>query len=363
VFDDGYVRVWKIPESGLSAPTNEPACKFPAHAEKIQIVKFHPFAKDIILTSAFDRSVKVWDISDNEDAKFDLQGHTEQAFSLDWSQNGKYIASVCKDGRIRIYEPLGPTADQPKIEGGDIVVKKGARILWVLDDQYLVITGFNKTSERQVMVYRASDLKEVHTVPLDVSPTILIPYYDQDSNTLFVTGKGESTVVTFEVSTDAPHLFALSPYKPSGLHQGFSFLPKNVCDVRQVEFARAFRLLNTTFEPITFTVPRVKTAYFQDDLFPPTKILWEATISSREWLSGSNKQPKCISLQPGGMKCLSATRAQQDIPQTPSYRSAELPSSNIFSAKQVTADPTNSVSSIIAVSNKLEQDNTGVDRC
>ena len=73
-----------------------------------------------------------------------LQGHTEQAFSLDWSQNGKYIASVCKDGRIRIYEPLGPTADQPKIEGGDIVVKKGARILWVLDDQYLIITGFNK---------------------------------------------------------------------------------------------------------------------------------------------------------------------------------------------------------------------------
>ena len=39
------------------------------------------------------------------------------------------------------------------------------------------------------MVYRASDLQEVHTVPLDVSPTILVPYYDQDSNTLFVTGK------------------------------------------------------------------------------------------------------------------------------------------------------------------------------
>ena len=46
-----------------------------------------------------------------------------------------------------------------------------------------------RQSERQVMVYRASDLKEVNTVPLDVSPTILIPYYDQDSNTLFVTGK------------------------------------------------------------------------------------------------------------------------------------------------------------------------------
>ena len=53
------------------------------------------------------------------------------------------------------------------------------------------------------MVYQAHDLKEVHTFPLDVSPTILVPYYDQDSNTLFVTGK----VRQFEISknlTDFP---------------------------------------------------------------------------------------------------------------------------------------------------------------
>ena len=68
-----YVRVWKIPENGLLEPTNEPVIKFSAHAEKIQILKFHPFVKDVILTSAFDRSVKVWDLSDNEEPKFELQ--------------------------------------------------------------------------------------------------------------------------------------------------------------------------------------------------------------------------------------------------------------------------------------------------
>ena len=51
---------------------------------------------------------------------------------------------MCKDGRIRIYEPLGATGNNPKLEGGDIVAKKGARILWVLDDQYLIITGFSR---------------------------------------------------------------------------------------------------------------------------------------------------------------------------------------------------------------------------
>ena len=72
------------------------------------------------------------------------QGHTEQAFSLDWSQSGQLIASVCKDGRIRIYEPLGATGCTPKLEGGDIVVKKGARVVWVLEDQYLIVTGFSR---------------------------------------------------------------------------------------------------------------------------------------------------------------------------------------------------------------------------
>ena len=39
------------------------------------------------------------------------------------------------------------------------------------------------------MVYRTEDLKMMHSETLDVSPAILIPYYDEDSNTLFLTGK------------------------------------------------------------------------------------------------------------------------------------------------------------------------------
>ena len=70
-------------------------------------------------------------------------------------------------------------------------------------------------------------------------------------------------MTTFEVASDAPHLFPLSPYKAAGLHQAISFLHKNVCNVRDVEFARAYRITNTTIEPVSFSVPRVKTAFFQ----------------------------------------------------------------------------------------------------
>ena len=47
-----------------------------------------------------------------------------------------------KDGKIRIFEPR--KSPQPISEGGEIVPKKGARIAWVLNGHYLIVTGFSK---------------------------------------------------------------------------------------------------------------------------------------------------------------------------------------------------------------------------
>ena len=48
---------------------------------------------------------------------------------------------------------------------------------------------FARQSERQVSLFRAKDLKEMTTLAMDVSPTILRPFHDEDSSTLFLTGK------------------------------------------------------------------------------------------------------------------------------------------------------------------------------
>ena len=47
-----------------------------------------------------------------------------------------------------------------------------------------------RVSERQIQVFKADSLNSpLNTVGLDVSPAILIPFYDEDSSTLFLTGK------------------------------------------------------------------------------------------------------------------------------------------------------------------------------
>ena len=40
--------------------------------------------------------------------------------------------------------------------------KKGARIVWTNDGEFLVVTGFSKQSERTISVYRAKDLELLH---------------------------------------------------------------------------------------------------------------------------------------------------------------------------------------------------------
>ncbi|XP_017767884.1 PREDICTED: coronin-7 isoform X2 [Nicrophorus vespilloides] len=306
--DDGVVKLWMIPENGLVEPTNEAESEFNAHLDKIYFIKFHPTAKDVLATGSFDMTIKIWDLSTLTE-KYVLRDHVDQMFSFAWSPCGSFCSTVSKDGKIRVYKPRN--SETPVREGKGPVGNRGARIIWALDGNFIVVMGFDKVSERQIMVFNANDLNNpLNTIGLDVSPAILIPSYDEDSSTLFLTGKGDSTIYAFEITEETPYICHLSHHRSNNLHQGLSFLPKNVCDVSVVEFAKALRLTNNSIEPLSFTVPRIKTDLFQDDLFPPTRITWKPTVTSAEWFSGKDKAVQRISLKPEGMDLLSESQGQ-----------------------------------------------------
>lgn len=302
--DDGIVKIWNIAEGGLTEPINTPTSEFAAHGDKIYFARFHPLAENVLLTASYDMNMKLWDLNTKSES-ICLTGHTDQIFAFSWSPCGKYGATVSKDGKIRVYDPR--KSSDPIREGNGPVGSRGARIVWAIDGNYIVVTGFDKVSERQIMVFKATDLSSpLNTIGLDVSPAILVPFYDEDSSTLFVTGKGDSTIYAFEITDESPYICPLSHHKCATAHQGLSFLTKNHCDVSAVEFAKALRLTNNTVEHLSFAVPRIKSELFQDDIFPPTRVIWTATMTASEWFAGKDKPAKFISLQPEGMECLSA---------------------------------------------------------
>ncbi len=73
--------------------------------------------------------------------------------------------------------------------------------------------------------------------------------------------------------------------------------------MRKVVIAHGVRLTLSTVDQFTVKVPRTRLEYFQDDLYPPTSVMWEPVLNAQEWFDG--KQPKdrnTIDLRPADMK-------------------------------------------------------------
>ncbi|KAA0706137.1 Coronin-7 [Triplophysa tibetana] len=296
--DDAKIRVWQIPEGGLTETLTEPGLVLKGHTEKIYSIKFHPHASGLLASSSYDLTVRLWNIETGEEVKR-LSGHQDQIFAMAWSPDGKLLATVCKDGKVRLYDPR--KSSLPLQEGPGPEGQRGARVVWVCDGKYLLVSGFDSRSERQLYLYSAESLGSVATAPADVSPSTLIPFYDPDTSVLILTGKGDTRVYIYEIAPEAPYFMECSSYNSSEPHKGLCFLPKTECNVRGVEMARAIRLGKTTIEPLAFNVPRVRKEFFQDDVFPDTAVWWEASLTAAAWLSGSNGQHRKLNLQPKDM--------------------------------------------------------------
>ncbi|XP_069726199.1 coronin-7-like isoform X1 [Phaenicophaeus curvirostris] len=302
--EDAKIRLWRIPEGGLRETLREPKAILRGHTEKIYSIRFHPVASDLLVSSSYDMTVRIWELSAGREALC-LQGHTDQIFSLGWSPDGKKLATVSKDGRLRLYEPR--RSPQPQEEGPGPEGSRGARLVWVCGGDYLLVSGFDSRSERRILLYQAQALSEgpLSVIGLDTAPSTLLPFYDEDTSVVFLTGKGDTRVFLYEVTPEPPYFLECNSFTSSEPHKGFVFLPKTACEVREVEFARALRLGQSSLEPVAFCVPRVKKEYFQDDIFPPTRVWWEPALAGTAWLAGKDGQQRYSSLRPVDMKPVS----------------------------------------------------------
>uniref|UniRef100_A0A665VCU8 Coronin n=1 Tax=Echeneis naucrates TaxID=173247 RepID=A0A665VCU8_ECHNA len=294
--DDAKIRLWQVPEGGLKETLTEPELILQGHTEKIYSIKFHPLASGLLVSSSYDLTVRLWNLESGEQVKL-LTGHKDQVFGIAWSPDGKFLATVCKDGKVRIYDPRKSTS--PLQEGPGPEGPRGARIVWVCEGKYLLVSGFDSRSERGLYLYSADSLSSgaIANIQVDVSPSTLIPFYDPDTNVIILTGKGDTRVHIYEIVPEDPYFMECSSFHSPEPHKGLAFLPKTECNVRDVEIAVGLMLSKTTIEPVAFRVPRVKKEFFQDDVYTDTAVWWEPVLTASAWLSGSNGQHKKISLK------------------------------------------------------------------
>lgn len=323
--DDCTVKVWQIPDKGLDSNLNEPVVDLLGHQRRVGILAWHPSAQNVLASAGSDNKIILWNVGTGE-AMVETE-LPDFALSMSFNYNGSRLACTAKDKKLRILDShTGSIVKEGKCHEG----AKPSHVCYLKDGQ-LLTTGFSKMSERQYALWSEKDLsKPVSLEEIDSSNGVMFIFYDQDTNMIYLCGKGDSLIRYYEVTDEAPYVHYLSLYQSNSPQRGIGFMPKRGLNVNANEIARFYKLHNNGLcEVITFTVPR-KSELFQDDLYPDTASDTPA-ISAEEFFDGKNADPILVSLkealQPSQKEQLKVVRRSNILDKMPS-RSSTIQSNN-----------------------------------
>lgn len=298
VSEDGYAKVWIIPDGGLTATMTDAAQTLKGHKRKATQVKFNTIANNVLATTSADLSVKVWDVERGESViSVDAQ-HSDLIQSLDWSFAGQLVCTTCKDKKLRVVDPR---QNKVAAEGEGHAGVKGSRAIFLGRSDRIFSVGFSKGSEREFAIWDVKDLsKPLVRQSIDSGSGLIMPFFDTDNSILYLTGKGDGNIRYYEIVDEAPFAHQLSEFKSSTPARGIAWVPKRAVSVSDCEIDRALKLATKTLEPIAFVVPR-KSDIFQDDLYPDC-FSGDPTLGAGEWFGGKNGDPKLRKMEGGFVK-------------------------------------------------------------
>ncbi|XP_065424891.1 coronin-1C isoform X1 [Chrysemys picta bellii] len=293
--EDCTVMVWQIPENGLTLSLTEPVVVLEGHSKRVGIVAWHPTARNVLLSAGCDNIVIIWNVGTGE-ALINLDDmHLDMIYNVSWNRNGSLICTASKDKKVRVIDPR-----KQEIVAEKERAHEGARPMRAifLSDGNVFTTGFSRMSERQLALWNPKNMEEpIALHEMDTSNGVLLPFYDPDTNIIYLCGKGDSSIRYFEITDESPYVHYLNTFSSKEPQRGMGFMPKRGLDVNKCEIARFFKLHERKCEPIIMTVPR-KSDLFQDDLYPDTAGP-EAALEAEEWFEGKNADPILISLKHG----------------------------------------------------------------
>ncbi|WWC85325.1 uncharacterized protein L201_000187 [Kwoniella dendrophila CBS 6074] len=331
--EDGIIRIWSVPKDGMTGVGPEPNQVLKGKGiDKITQIAFHPTAKDLLVGLTNDHgssNIRFWDLSAGEETKVE-QVSDKGVFNFSFSPQGDRVAIAAKDNQILVLDPRKPS-DQ--ITGKAHDSPRSFQIVWI-DETHLASVGFSRGSQRKINSYEISSgtIETISSITIDVSPSVLFPVYDPDTSILYIWGKGERVIQSFEVqlnSRSTEKIVKLPSYTAGQPQVGLVFLPKRLIDVRKVEIAKCLRLTAKTMEEVTFTIPRNKPEFFQDDIYVPTIDVEKYVTTAPEWLQGENTLPSKIDLRPEGMISLSQA-PKNDSAATKKF----VPAANVMSEEE-----------------------------
>lgn len=292
--EDSRIKVWTIPENGLTSDITKATVDLVGHRKKVGIIKWHPTANNILASAGFDFDVIIWDVERGSPVTV-ISGHQDVINCLSWNGNGSLLATTCKDKFTRIIDPRkSEVLNVFSAHSGS----KPSRVHFI-DENRLLTVGCSKDSSREISLWNKSDLSEpIIKHELDQGSGNMLVEYDDVLNIVYVAAKGDCNIRYYEISRESPYIHFLSQYSSTTPQRGFGVLPKRAVNVNKCEIFRLYKLCaNGLCEPISMVVPR-KSDCYQPDIYP--SVAGDtAALTADQWFKNENADPILISLQDG----------------------------------------------------------------
>lgn len=304
--EDTSIKIWSIPEDweptdvkGLAKPgenLTESLVDLIGHRKKVSLLRFHPTASNVLTSTSADYTVKIWDIEKNNEISC-FGDFSDLIQDIVWDVRGDVCATSCKDKIVRLLDPrVGEASDAIFIPHEGL---KSVKLSFIGDSGKILTSGASRQNSREIKIWDLKTLsKPLTTVTIDTASGALLPLFDNDTNILYLCGKGDGIIRPYEFENKDPYLHKLNDgFRSTDPAKGLCMIPKRGLDVMGCETARVLKLTNNKgIHPLVWTVPR-KSDAFQCDIFPDCPSTTPAHTAD-EWAMGSSKLPITMSLNP-----------------------------------------------------------------
>ena len=285
--EDCSVKLFQIPEEGLTKTTHQELQSLPGHVKKVTFVDFNPSVADCLLSASFDDTVKVWNVVKGEElCSLSVEANPTSVW---WNGNGSLLASCAKNKLLKVFDPRQKKAVVSVLCHESV---KSSKLAW-MDSDNLLTCGFTKANAKEVKHWDIRKVGDdlscapVSTTVVDHSSAVATPYFDKESRLLYTLGKGETTIHIFDFNTDKVlKCIDFQSQEPATVYGVFDrrSMNYNKCEVdRFVKFSK------DALYVVSFKIPR-KVDMYDPALYPPVPA-GEPAVAFDAWVGGETKDP------------------------------------------------------------------------
>ncbi|KMQ93490.1 coronin-2b-like isoform 1 protein [Lasius niger] len=295
--DDCTIKLWHIPDGGLSRNLTEWLVELQGHKRRVAYIEWHPVAENVLFSAGFDHLVIVWDVNRCEAVSV-IDRHPDVIYSISLNRDGSLLATTCKDKKLRVFEPRsGIVVSEGVCHAGT----KASKVVFLGSSGRLLTTGFSRHSDRQYAIWSQHDL----TVPLmcetiDSSSGVVFPFYDNDTNMVFLAGKGDGNIRYYEIVNEAPWMHYLSQFISGNPQRGLGVMPKRgintaLCGSISTHKPRIYK--PPQLPPTTDLNNKKKFAFLSTETIPDYRPVELHDMSEKSQKTSSNQSTKFQQLQ------------------------------------------------------------------